>query len=716
MRKILSSILTLLTLVTLLIFSANSFAQLEVPFVNIPFDTTNIPEPVPPPAAVRDFFQLDSYYQQWINVRGFPALASAEVRPYTVKEAAWTIGHMVGHRPDVLRAMAQNRARFSVVPHNKHLPDIPEYNFGRLNFFWEMRARGIGGQTTSSPEENIICGDRNYCYAEVIHEFAHQLHDYGLGNWGIQGVDPTFDKRLNTLYNMAKKEGLYQNRYAGSNKQEYWAEGVGSWFNGPHPDNVAHTRAALKKYDPRLAGLLTEVFGDGSWRYTPPATRTHLPHLQGFNPEEAPIYQRPARLLELEAQLRDPNSDGDGKWVNLELHPPSQLRSLKASTTRGDRTDFLFVNLTGTDLSLYFLNVNGNKTLYQHSTTEDVLHVITWVGAIWLIQNHTGKDFAVFRAEEQVGRALILPARVPDNSPRVKMPDTNLAAVVREELSLTPSAPITEQVMQRLRSLSLDARKLTNTTGLEYATQLETLFLGQNQINNYVLLAKLPKLKKLYLWGNGISDLSVLPPMPQLEFLDLNWNQISDLSPLAEFTSLKDLWLQGNKLADTSTLFQLHNGTFPPDEEVVVVKEQTESNRAYTLLMFRSLDLKVCINPDVVVFRSVNSFQEAQQPSTPINVLVESSVHPLMYWISTETGTLHHLVGTEVENLMPNVQGVTSLTVDVVGGKLYWTERTSDKTGKIRRANLDGTNVQLVKDLTSVLTALPLTRRTARFT
>ena len=55
MRKILSSILTLLTLVTLLIFSANSFAQ-QVPFANVPFDTTNIPEPVPPPAAVRDFF------------------------------------------------------------------------------------------------------------------------------------------------------------------------------------------------------------------------------------------------------------------------------------------------------------------------------------------------------------------------------------------------------------------------------------------------------------------------------------------------------------------------------------------------------------------------------------------------------------------------------------------------------------------------------------
>ena len=380
----------------------------DVPFADVPFDVTDIPEPVPPPPVVHDFFQLDPYYQQWINVRGFPVLASAEVSPYSVKEAAWTIGHMVGHRPDILKVMAQNKARFSIVPHNKHLPDIPEYDFGRLDFFWEMRARGIGGLTTTSPEENIICGDSNYCYAELIHEFAHQLH-----GWGLNRIDSTFDSRLETMYNAALKEGLYQERYAGSNRWEYWAEGVGSWFNGPNRDsNVAHTRLALKKYDPRLAKLLTEVFGDRNWRYTPPATRTHLPHLQGFNPQEAPIYQRPPELLELEKQLRDPNSDGGGKWVNLKLYDPRGLSHLQKLTTGGNRTDFLFGNLTGTDLALYSFNADGKKILYQYSTTTDFLHVPTEVGAIWLIQGHTGKDLAVFRAEEEVGRVLITPTTV----------------------------------------------------------------------------------------------------------------------------------------------------------------------------------------------------------------------------------------------------------------------------------------------------------------
>ena len=377
----------------------------DVPFADVPFDINNIPEPVPPPKEVRDFFDLDPYYQQWINVRGFPVLASAEVSPYTVKEAAWTIGHMVGHRPDILKAMAQITARFSIVPHNKHLSDIPEYDWGRLNFFWETRARGVGGLTTTSPEENIICGDSHYCYAELIHEFAHQLH-----GWGLNRIDSTFDTRLKTMYNAALQEGLYQNRYAGSNKWEYWAEGVGSWFNGPNrTSNVAHTRLALKKYDPRLATLLTEVFGDGSWRYTPPATRTDLPHLQGFNPQEAPIYQRPPELLELEQQLLDPNSDGGGKWVNLELYHPSALSHLKKQTTGGNRTDFLFRNLTGINLALYSFKADGKKILYQHIDPNNFWHIRTEIGAIWLIQDHTGKDLAVFRAEKEVGRVLFTP-------------------------------------------------------------------------------------------------------------------------------------------------------------------------------------------------------------------------------------------------------------------------------------------------------------------
>ena len=581
----------------------------DVPFTDVPFDVTDIPEPAPPPKEVRDFFNLDPYYQQWINVRGFPVLASAEVRPYTVKEAAWTIGHMVGHRPDILKAMAQIKARFSIVPHNKHLPDIPEYDFGRLDFFMEIRARGIGGQTTTSPEENIICGDSNYCYAELIHEFAHQIH-----HWGLNRIDSTFDSRLETMLNAALQEGLYQENYAGTNRHEYWAEGVGSWFNGPNRiSNVAHTREALKEYDPRLATLLTEIFGDGSWRYAPPATRIHLPHLQGFNPQEAPIYQRPPELLELEKQLLDPDSNGGGKWVNLELYHPSALSHLKKQTKGGNRTDFLVRNLTEINLALYFFKADGKKILYQYIGTNSFLHVGTEVGAIWLIQDHTGQDFAVFRAEKEVGRVLVTPtlrlitpglsivsgdnqsgisSTVLTNPLVIEVRDENLSVRTGISVTFTVTAGGGTLSVERVKTnyagraesrLTLGPNRGTNTVsvsaaGIEQSVTFTAVAEAAVNIpdSNFraaiedalgvapgtpIVPADMATLTRLEAGKAGIRNLTGLESATNLEVLVLVLNSISDLTPLVGLTNLKNLALWDNSISDISAVKGLTNLT-----------------------------------------------------------------------------------------------------------------------------------------------------------
>ena len=75
---------------------------------------------------------------------------------------------------------------------------------------------------------------------------------------------------------------------------------------------------------------------------------------------------------------------------------------------------------------------------------------------------------------------------------------------------------------------------------------------------------------------------------------------------------------------------------------------------------------------------------------------------PPLFWVDPQTGTLHRLVGDKVENLVPGIQDATHLTVDAAAEKLYWREKTGNQTGKIQCANLDGANVQLIRDLTSV--------------
>ena len=383
----------------------------ELPFSDVPFDVNNIPEPVPPPPSVVDYFNLTPFYQQWISVDGFPVIASTEVNSYAMKEAAWVIWRMIGHRPNILRALARGGQRVSVLSINESLGDLPEYDRSSpTSFIWEG-ARDIVccGNTTTAAEEVLFCQESDYCYSFLIHEFAHTIHHRGLNV-----IDPTFDNRLQIAYDAAIKKGLWKDAYAASNRSEYWAEGVGSWFNAADFRNPVKTRDALKRYDPSLALLIAEVFGDGNWRYTPFAARMYLPHLQGFNRQEAfrldgtPLWS--IRQQELEAQLRDPNSDGGGRWVNLQLHDPSQLPSLLELATRGNHTAFILMNLTGHEISLYSVDADGREHFRYRSTTRILFDFNTYAGAVWLVKGRNGEDLAVFRVEKRTGRLLLLPA------------------------------------------------------------------------------------------------------------------------------------------------------------------------------------------------------------------------------------------------------------------------------------------------------------------
>ena len=89
---------------------------------------------------------------------------------------------------------------------------------------------------------------------------------------GVNRIDKTFDKRLRQTYENAMQAGLWKGKYAATNKNEYWAEGVQSWFDNNRPPDHDHnhvdTRAELIEYDSGLAKLCAEVFGNTVLRYT----------------------------------------------------------------------------------------------------------------------------------------------------------------------------------------------------------------------------------------------------------------------------------------------------------------------------------------------------------------------------------------------------------------------------------------------------------------
>ena len=576
----------------------------------------NIPEPGPPPLAVREAFELDPFYQQWIDVQGFPVVASAKVNPYALKEAAWQIWQMIGHRRDVLEVLVEKKMRFSIIAHNELISEIPEYSLPFPDFlsFW---ARGIGGSglevpghpAVSSSEENILhYPPDDGSYNVLIHEFAHAIHRFGLNT-----IDPTFDNRLKIAYDAAMEQGLWQGTYASSDRREYWAEGTQGWF---HPkgrgsfSNFGTTRSALKAYDPPLAALLAEIYGDTQWRYTPPAVRLNLPYLQGFNPQDSPTFQGFPELEELYQQFHDPNSDDGDNWVDLRPYDPSLIPPLNESRNPGRLIGIGFINVTQADVLLYDVGYDGTERYWTRARPGRVRVTPSRTDVIWLIKDLNGKNLAVFQPVEQVGRAIIrtemdlitpgLSKVSGDNQAGVSgasLPKPLVIEVRGKNLSVLEGIAITFTVVAGDGTLSV-TYTTTNANGqaeshftlgasLETNTvEVSAAGVGQSVVFNVVPEAavnipdpnlraaveaalnkakgdpitpsEMATLNRFEAPERGIINLTGLEYATNLTSLDFWRSSVSDLSPIAGLTNLTFLGAASNKdISDVSALIGL---------------------------------------------------------------------------------------------------------------------------------------------------------------
>ena len=260
------------------------------------------PSVKPPSKEIRERFQLASFYEKYIDAWGVPIVSSAKVSDFALLEARHLIKQMMGGRHDILAAMGKNGVRYTIMGVNEFTTDVPEHSDLTPARYWDRRARGLGATfsrpSVSCGEENLLClnGDPYATENILIHEFAHAVHEMGLVS-----TDPSFDDRLKKVYWSALEEGLWKGTYAASNRMEYWAEMVQSWFDTNRQNDGQHnhinTRAELKEYDPRVAALCEEVFGDGDWRYHKPSHRVKNPHLEGFDPLTAPSFRWPEKMV-----------------------------------------------------------------------------------------------------------------------------------------------------------------------------------------------------------------------------------------------------------------------------------------------------------------------------------------------------------------------------------------------------------------------------------
>ncbi len=239
----------------------------------------------------------------------------------------------------------------------------------------------------------------------------------------------------------------------------------------------------------------------------------------------------------------------------------------------------------------------------------------------------------------------------------ISIPDTGLAALIRQKLGLASDAKITQNDMLELISFSPSAETtITDLTGLEYAlnmaifrpssinvsdlsplsglTKLSGLNLRSSQISDISQLANLTNLWQLSLYSNQISDITAISGLTRLTELSLSsnqisninplsgltnlqrlrifHNQISDLSPLSGLTTLQELHISSNNISDVSPLANLTNLT-----HLDLSRNQITDVSSLTGLT-NLVELSLWVNP--ITDRSPLETLKSQNPSLTINI------------------------------------------------------------------------------------------------
>jgi peptidyl-prolyl cis-trans isomerase A (cyclophilin A) len=161
-------------------------------------------------------------------------------------------------------------------------------------------------------------------------------------------ADPTFDGRLKNAFENARERGLWADTYAITNRQEYWAEAVQCWFDNNRENDALHchvnTRAELKEYDPELAKLCAETFGDGPWRYRKPMDRDEAgrAHLAGWDSSCAPRFRWRQESLTDKPRVLIQTAIGDIEVELDAVHAPATTKNFLRYVLEGFYSDGMF--------------------------------------------------------------------------------------------------------------------------------------------------------------------------------------------------------------------------------------------------------------------------------------------------------------------------------------------------------------------------------------
>ncbi len=220
-------------------------------------------------------------YAQGCTVLGIEILAPDDVDPSAVVAAAERVYEMLVNRPDLLAAVVAQGLAGRIIDEEQRITDLSEFSdlYDEYpGFDWIRRGRAFPGTELipyfAGAEEDLLCSAEDFYEGEdnFVRSFALTIKRFG-----IDTVDPATSLAIDQAYGRAIAQGLWTNTLAEINADEYWMEGVQSYFDANLEDtaeerepnsshNAIDTRIELRDYDPALWTIAASVFGEGEWR------------------------------------------------------------------------------------------------------------------------------------------------------------------------------------------------------------------------------------------------------------------------------------------------------------------------------------------------------------------------------------------------------------------------------------------------------------------
>jgi len=249
--------------------------------LTLPPETTTTTAPLPANECVVTPTTAVEGYTQGCRVLDIEVLAGEDVDPTAIDEVADRTYHMLVNRPEYAEAIAAFPIGIRVIGSSQRIMDLPEFEdiyFHHPGIDWRSLGRSFPGTEiipfAAGAEENLLCSteDRYEGEDNFMRDFAITIRRFAM-----EVVDESTSAAIDQAYAVAIAEGKWKNTLAEINSEQYWAEGVQSFFDANLEDNAedrepisshnhVNTRDELRTYDRALYQIAISVFGDIEWR------------------------------------------------------------------------------------------------------------------------------------------------------------------------------------------------------------------------------------------------------------------------------------------------------------------------------------------------------------------------------------------------------------------------------------------------------------------